>query len=34
MIPLSSGLKVVVASQPVDFRKGVHGLVALVSTPE
>jgi len=25
------GLKVVVAAQPIDFRKGVHGLVALVA---
>ena len=32
MIGLSPGLKVVVASQPVDFRKGVHGLVALVAS--
>ena len=30
MIALSPGLKVVVAAQPEDFRKGVHGLVALV----
>ena len=32
MIALSPGLKVVVAAQPVDFRKGVHGLVALVAS--
>ena len=32
MIALSSGLKVVVAAQPVDFRKGVHGLIALVAS--
>jgi len=31
MIPLRADLKVVVATQPVDFRKGVHGLVALVA---
>ena len=31
MIALRPGLKVVVAAQPVDFRKGVHGLVALVA---
>lgn len=30
MISLRPDLKVVVATQPVDFRKGVHGLVALV----
>jgi len=31
MIALGPDLKVVVAAQPVDFRKGVHGLVALVA---
>lgn len=31
MIALRPDLKVVVATQPVDFRKGVHGLVALVA---
>lgn len=31
MITLRPDLKVVVATQPVDFRKGVHGLVALVA---
>ena len=31
MITPAPGLKVVVAAQPVDFRKGVHGLVALVA---
>ena len=31
MIALNAGVKVVVAAQPVDFRKGVHGLVALVA---
>jgi hypothetical protein len=31
MIPLRPDLKVVVATQPVDFRKGIHGLVALVA---
>ena len=31
MIPLWADLKVVVASKPVDFRKGVHGLVELVA---
>lgn len=32
MIALNAGVKVVVAAQPVDFRKGVHGLVALVAS--
>lgn len=32
MIGLNAGVKVVVAAQPVDFRKGVHGLVALVAS--
>jgi transposase len=31
MITPRSDLKVVVATQPIDFRKGVHGLVALVA---
>lgn len=31
MIALRSDLKVVVASRPVDFRKGITGLVALVA---
>lgn len=31
MITLRPDLKVVIASRPVDFRKGVHGLVALVA---
>jgi transposase len=31
MISLHPGLKVLLASQPIDFRKGVHGLVALVA---
>jgi transposase len=31
MIALRADLKVVVASQPIDFRRGVHGLVALVA---
>ena len=31
MILLRPDLKVVVAQQPVDFRKGVHGLTALVA---
>ncbi len=31
MISLRADLKVVVASQPIDFRRGVHGLVALVA---
>ena len=31
MISLHPGLKVLLASRPIDFRKGVHGLVALVA---
>lgn len=31
MIALGADLKVVVASQPIDFRRGVNGLVALVA---
>lgn len=31
MITPRPGLKVVLATQPIDFRKGVHGLVALVA---
>jgi transposase len=31
MIALRGDLKVVVATQPIDFRRGVHGLVALVA---
>ena len=31
MIGLRADLKVVVASRPIDFRRGIHGLVALVS---
>jgi transposase len=31
VITLRPGLKVLVAAQPIDFRKGVHGLVALVA---
>lgn len=31
MIVKGADLKVVVATQPVDFRRGVHGLVALVA---
>lgn len=31
MILSRTGLKVVVATQPVDFRKGINGLAALVS---
>ena len=30
-IPSRPGLRVLVASQPVDFRKGMDGLVALVT---
>lgn len=30
-IPARPGLKVMVASKPVDFRKGMDGLVALVT---
>lgn len=30
MIPASAGVKVLVATKPVDFRKGAEGLVALV----
>ena len=31
MIGFSSDLKVLVASRPIDFRRGVHGLVAMVA---
>lgn len=31
MIGVRADLKVVVASKPIDFRRGIHGLVALVS---
>ncbi len=31
MIGVRSELKVLVASRPIDFRRGVHGLVALVA---
>lgn len=31
MISPHPGLKVLLASRPIDFRKGVHGLVALVA---
>ena len=31
MIGLRSDLKVLVASRPIDFRRGVHGLVAMVA---
>lgn len=31
MIGLRADLKVVVASRPIDFRRGIHGLVALVA---
>jgi transposase len=31
VIGLDGDLKVVVASKPIDFRRGIHGLVALVS---
>ena len=31
MITPRPDLKVVLATQPIDFRKGVHGLVALVA---
>ena len=30
MIAVSSGLKVLIATKPVDFRKGMDGLAALV----
>jgi len=30
VIAVRSDLKIVIATQPVDFRKGIHGLVALV----
>ena len=30
MIRSGSGPKVLVAAEPIDFRKGVHGLVAMV----
>ena len=31
MISFSAEVRVFVATQPIDFRKGVHGLVALVA---
>ena len=31
MIGLRGELKVLVATQPIDFRRGVHGLVAMVA---
>ena len=31
MISVRADLKVFIATKPIDFRKGVHGLVALVS---
>ena len=31
MIGLRNDLKVLVASRPIDFRRGVHGLVAMVA---
>ncbi len=31
MIAVRSDLKVLIASRPIDFRKGIHGLVALVA---
>ncbi len=31
MIQVGGGLKVLLATQPVDFRRGVHGLAALVA---
>ena len=31
MISLSRGLRIMVATQPVDFRRGMNGLVALVA---
>ena len=30
MIAVSSGLKVLIATKPIDFRKGMDGLAALV----
>lgn len=32
MIALAGDMKVVVATQPVDFRRGINGLVALVAS--
>lgn len=32
MITLRSDLRILIASKPVDFRKGINGLAALVST--
>jgi len=34
MITLRPDLKAVVATQPIDFRKGVHGLVASLPPAE
>jgi len=31
MISFTGGIKVVVATQPVDFRRGMNGLVALIA---
>jgi transposase len=31
VIAVRSDLKILIATQPVDFRKGIHGLVALVA---
>ena len=31
MIGLRNDLKVLVSSRPIDFRRGVHGLVAMVA---
>jgi hypothetical protein len=31
VIAVRSDLKVLIASRPIDFRKGIHGLVALVA---
>ena len=31
MITIPSGVRVLLATRPVDFRKGVHGLAALAS---
>lgn len=33
MITLASDLKVVVATKPIDFRRGMNGLVAMVASP-
>ncbi len=31
MVALRSELKILIATQPIDFRRGLHGLVALVA---